>query len=299
MQLKTDDPPHITNHASYPDNMTTIRRYDFDTLMAMNRKDLIGIPGELKIFLEALPVVKTPGHAYLNACNPALYTEPVSSGQRKTLFAKSAAFTDEKTVEDVKILLGKVTNNNYQYILEQLAKLRYSGACWAAVADVYYEATIECIFLVASYVDLLIAWTETLSPELSSGLINNFNTRVMNQLKSPREFDPALDSQSCETAADRGKRWQISNALIVCELFNRGKYPAKRIYEYLLLPAMTDVSPTNTVGLEIIIAAWPKIQAKLPTSERQPLLERLKTISEDRTYIARLRFIIKDLIEAK
>jgi len=225
-------------------------------------------------------------HGYLNPYNYHL----CPPGQRKGLFPKANAFSDEKLVEDLKGILSKVTEKNLATVKEKVARIPFTPSSWELIIPMLHQVTVDCVFLIESLLDVL----EVLHKSYEN-LWVEYKELLWQQFTDPREFED--NDLSLENAEDRHKRWILSNCEIIAHLFRRNHYSSEWFVTEVLESLVTEITPENSLGIDIIIHIWELFSKKIPYDNMDKVINRLDEISQDDHFPQRQRFLLLDLLE--
>lgn len=249
--------------------------YQHDIMIGINNADLNNIDTSLIEFfnnLPAYPITKEMRYHFPNKYN-------VHFNRRRTR-PKMIISDDPILVKKLRSSLSKISNQNMVSMTKQINDiLGTQNYDWKDVSEHFYVSAIDNIFLVDIFVKLMIELDKT-----RPGLIHHLHHLIRDEIYKPRVFDNTLS----EEGISKGKRYQISNSLLTCEIFIQGKYSPKYMLE-LLDYWLTAVNPDNLIPLEILIKIVPKLGNLNMTTE---LIEKLKSVSQDKSYPTRLRLLL-------
>ncbi len=223
-------------------------------------------------------------------------------GPRKKLYEEPSAFTDDRLISDIRTVLGKLSSENSGTITSQLLKLKLDKEdCIPLVAEVLHESAINGIFIVDYFVGIFLnigkAYPKVI-PEL--------NRRILRQISQPNMFEESEDTLT-ETCKQKSDRWQISNALLMAELYKRGVYSDDLLVKVcrLYIDRISSETPEKQFPLKIIVEFFPPILEKVVqrmTAKDKPLqiqdvFAKLEAISQDKSYPGPVRFPVMTLIK--
>jgi len=266
--------------------------YTPETIQELNKSNLIPLNPNLLKFFQRFPKSKYSNVIYNNSLNKNFPTQ-----NRKKILPKLEPFTDEKTLFDLKALLIKVNDENQATILDQILKLNFTENSIDKVAELVHEVTVNCIFLVKVYVDIILQMEEK-CPKI----IEKINFNIIKQLYQPKVFDPANDEFACETAEQKAKKWRINNGMLISELFLRDKYHYQFMMDKIINPLIADISADDMVNIEVLHKIIPIVGPKLELKHKLNLTElftQLTELSANKAYPPRLRFLIMDVIDLR
>jgi len=275
----SEDRPHLELVES-----SVIVHYSLTALHALNSDKYRNIPGQLANFLAKIQSNKFLT-SYLNPYNR--YLCPPT--QRKVLFPKAEAFSDEKIVEDLQTLLSKVTDQNVNQIKTKLRKIPFTQSCWGLILPMIHQVTIDCVFLIDSLLEILLELQE-----IQPDFLARYQNLLEMQFKNPQVF--VATELSLETAEDKHKRWIISNSQIMCALYKKGIYDNQWLSDFLDT-IFENISPENPIGIEILNQNWDSIRRQIPPEISEAAISRMDDLSHDPEYPNRLRFLLMDLID--
>lgn len=248
--------------------------YPYEVMLSINHPDLSNIDLTFAGFMLNLPshiITKEMKYHYPNKNNVHF--------NRKRTRPKTVISNDPEVLKNLRACLSKITEKNFDIMTEKINKILSADYDWKDVSTQMYLSVIDNIFLVPIFVKLM---TE-LESEYTT-LIHHFHHLVLDQLYYPKEFTDTLS----ESGLDKTKRWQISNALLITEVFTQKKYNSSFMIEVVNY-WLGIISVENLIPLEILIKVIPKC-GDLPMPEE--LVTKLKEISNDKTYPNRLRLLL-------
>lgn len=217
--------------------------------------------------------------------------------QRKKLFDEPEAFSDEAFLASIKSCLGKLSSENYSTVIEQLLRFQLDKEhTLDAVAQILHEATINGVFIVNYYVDMILAVGRKYP-----SIIPNINKRIFKQISEPNSFADESDTLT-ETRQQKAERWQISNILIFAELYKKKIYN-DAVFRKVLNVCMTKVTPQTFFNLKLIIELLQKIlplynhQKVIADTELRQIMNKLSTISKEKEYPGIVRFPLMNAIK--
>lgn len=226
------------------------------------------------------------------------YNANFPSQNRKKIVPQIEPFSDDKIIFDLKELLLKVNDENKTFVLGQILKLHFTPTCEDKVSSLLLEITVNCIFLVHVYVDIILGIESK-----CKNIIEKINKAIINQIYHPKEFSSENDDVACETAEQKSKKWRINNGLLISELFLRGKYHHQFMINQVLVPLINGISPINLINIEILSKIFPIVGPKLEIAHKANLTDifhQLEGISKDKVnYPTRNRFLILDIIDLR
>jgi len=248
--------------------------YHYDMLLSMNDPNLSNIDLTLAGFFLNLPsytITKEMRFHFPNKNNVHF--------NRKRTRPKTVISNDPEVLKNLRACLSKITEQNFDTMTEKINKILSADYDWKDVSSQMYLSVIDNIFLVPIFVKLM----TKLESEYTT-LIHHFHHLILDQLYHPREFSDSLS----ESGVNKTKRWQISNALLMTEIFTQKKYSPKFMIEVINY-WLGIISLENLIPLEILIKVIPKCGDLTMPEE---LVTRLKEISNDKTYPNRLRLLL-------
>lgn len=274
--------------------MSTRITYTPEFLFSINKKNIYPIPNQVIAFFNQFPKNKNP---YQNPFNANFITQ-----NRKKIIPTAEPFSDDKIIFDLRELILKVNEDNKSTILEQILKLHFTPTCEEKIAELLLEVTVNCIFLVHVYVDIILGIEGK-----CKNIIEKINKAIINQIYYPKEFSAENDDIACETAEQKSKRWRINNGLLISELFLRDKYPHQFMINHVLTPLINGVQQSsdtkNLVNIEILNKIFPIVGPKLEIRHKanlESVFLQLEKISQDKAkYPTRHRFIVMDIIDLR
>jgi hypothetical protein len=258
--------------------MTT---YTIDDLFNLNKPDLIQLTPKVIQFFKSLAekssqLKKDTKSHYPNRNNIFFHPRKM----RITIIACQ----DPDIIKKIRSILGKITPHNYDSLKDQLVEFLHNckkeKVSLPQIALLLYGNIIDNIKLVDIYVKLLIE-LEPIFPNI----IYHIHESIVKQINTPQNFDKDTFT---ETAVDKIKRWTISNSLLLTHIYLKGKYTSK-FYNSILRNWLNTTTPDNLIGIEIIAKLIPFLNKKHFETD---VLEKLITIFNDKSYPARLRFLI-------
>lgn len=256
-------------------NKTSYLAYSYDILLSYNYADLSNLDLTLMGFFQSLSpyaITKEMRYHFPNKHNIHF--------NRKRARPKSIISDDAEILKKLRSCLSKITETNFESMTEQIVKiLSAKNYDWKDVSNHMYLSIIDNIFLAPIFVKLLCE-LETEYPRL----IHNFHHIILSEINNPKVFPDSIT----ELGLDKSKRWQLSNCLLLAELYAQKRYSSEfmtqQINRWLEL-----ASPDNLIPLEILI----KILPKCKTLELPPhVAKKLQEISVDKTYPTRLRLLL-------
>lgn len=270
--------------------------YTPELLFSLNRKGIFPLNTEGLNFFSQFPKSKNPYNNPLNN-NFIVHSANGGNGGRKRLLPIIEPFSDDKIMFDMKELLLKVNETNKATIIDQITKLHFTPSCEDKLADMILDVTINCIFLVNIYVDIILSMESK-----HKNIINRINKAIIYQIYCQRKFPSENDANACETSEQKAKKWHINNAILIAELFLRNKYRPDMIINKVLTPLIDQITPDNTVNIELLTKIFPIIGPKIEIMYGMSLdgiFSRMEQISNDSRYETRLRFLIMDMIDLR
>lgn len=271
---------------SSSDIETEIIRISIQDLFTANKEEYKHITPELKGFFSKISRNKNINN-YSNQHNKLLH----SGGNRKKILPQPLAFTDQKIIQDLKCIFAKVTETNRSKMLNKIKNIKYSDTCWDLVSEYIHQVSIDCVFLINTFVWIV----DQLSKEYPVLLIK-YKDLVFQQHETPKVFDS--NKEALESCDDKHKRWVIDNYKVIVSMYNHNIYDDKYLFTTFLQPMLDNITPECTIGIEIYSAIWDQIEKKLDYEYTNDIISKLKVIGEDGTYPTRLRFIVLDIVEA-
>ena len=235
--------------------------------LGLSRPDLVRLAGFKNVAkglrrLDALCAGEMKATGSLMAGLPAALELPPDAnggnGGRKRLLPIIEPFSDDKIMFDMKELLLKVNETNKATIIDQITKLHFTPSCEDKLADMILDVTINCIFLVNIYVDIILSMESK-----HKNIINRINKAIIYQIYCQRKFPSENDANACETSEQKAKKWHINNAILIAELFLRNKYRPDMIINKVLTPLIDQITPDNTVNIELLTKIFPIIGPKI------------------------------------
>lgn len=261
-------------------------KYSPEQLDALNNASLAQGPAELKAFFKKF---RLPGndHVYPNRFNCVFHAETAHE-VRKPLFKKPEAFTDEKIVMDLRKILAKVSEQNKTTLRKQLLTIQPSETCGAAIADLFYQIAIDCVFLVDIYVPIYYQYSqETQHPEI----MDRFLELVRQEYREPRQFEDT----DCETGEHRRRRWYLNNWLVICQLYCLKRLDAEQLLQEFLLPTMSLAKERDDLRIEAVCKTLAVLGSE--PSFYRAIADDLSQLSQDKELPSRLRFMVQDAID--
>jgi len=263
----------------------TMIQYSLQELRLANSDKYRKISPDLASFLAKIHRNKFL-HGYLNPYNHYL----CPPDQRKKLFPKAEAFSDEKLVEDLRTMLGKVTEKNQLQVKEKIRKIPFTDSSWDLILPMVHHVTIDCVFLIDVLLEIIMVLQE-----LNPKFLKQYQNLLWEQFQNPRVF--VANELSLETIEDKQKRWTLSNVQIMFQLYKLDHYDETWI-ENFLDEILDQITPENLIGIEILNQNWENIRRKLPAKILERTLKQMGEISQDDDFPNRLRFLLMDLIDA-
>tara|TARA_R100001163_G_C5068366_1_gene208519 strand:+ start:10891 stop:11844 length:954 start_codon:yes stop_codon:yes gene_type:complete len=249
--------------------------YPYDLILAINNPDLSNLDLTLCGFFSSLPLYNITKEMRFHFPN----RNNIHFNKKRTR-PKSVISEDPEVLKSLRSCLSKITEQNFDTMVSRITDiLNGKDYDWNDVSRHVYLSVIDNIFLAPIFVNLLVK----LEPKFPK-LIHHLHRMIQKQIFEPEEFKDTIS----ESGQNKTKRWQISNALLVSELYIQKCYSPNFIIkkiEYWLNKATID----NTIPLEILIKIIPKLKDLNIPSE---VNSKLKEISEDKTYPTRLRLLL-------
>jgi hypothetical protein len=188
---------------------------------------------------------------------------------------------DPKIIQKIRGSLSKLSTSNidstYQY-LQTIFRAVLVREEWQEIANLFYLNMLDNIFIIDSYLDLLIKLEDNFSD-----LVEKIHHRIASEVRKPTQYNDNL----IEQGAHKTKRCQVANGMLVAHIFNKKKYSRKflmQCIEYWI----TQINPDNLMGLEILVKTLPLLKFDLENG----LANMLSKISQDKSYPARLRLLL-------
>lgn len=256
-------------------NKRQILSYSYDILHSHNYADLSNLDLTLMSFFQSIApysITKEMRYHYPNKHNIHF--------NRKRARPKSIISDDTELLKKLRSCLSKITETNLESMTDQIVKiLSGKNYDWKDVSNHMYLSIIDNIFLAPIFVKLL----RELETEYSL-LIHHFHHLVLAEINNPKVFQDTIT----ELGVDKSKRWQLSNSILLTELFVQKQYsPSFMVQNINRWLEMASVD--NLIPLEILI----KIIPKCKTLEIPPhVATKLQEISTDKTYPSRLRLLL-------
>lgn len=273
------------------DPQPTIIKYTPNDLSLLNDAKLCSIPADLIKFFSRFPKSKV-SEPYNNQYN--IYQGQLPK-ERKQIFKEVEAFSDEKIILDVKSTLNKLTEKNKKDIFNSFFNLYIPINAYNIAANTIHQVMIECIFMINPYIEFLVE-LQNQKEELFSLVIN----MIEKQFANSRSFDNTNDANAIETSIQKAKKWRINNTVIVAHLCKSGHYNVEYTCNDFLSKLIEQITPTDSLNIEIIKNIIPIVkdipQFKSVYANSQ-IKNSLDTISNDKNYENRLRFLIMDIID--
>lgn len=249
--------------------------FDYQQVLEYNNHDLSNLDLTMVGFFSQLPdyhITKEMRFHFPNKFNIHF--------NKRRVRPKTVISDDPEVLKRLRSCLSKISDQNFDTMAKQINDiLSAANYDWKDVSAQVYFQVIENIFLVPVYVKLL----KELEQEYSK-LVHHFHQLILEQLKCPQQFKDSLS----EAGRDKTKRWQISNGLLIIEIFNQGKYSQQFMQETLKF-WLGEISLENLVPLEVLIKVLPKLkELEVP----EDLKTKLKEISNDKSYPNRLRLLL-------
>lgn len=250
-------------------------KYTYELMLELNHSELSNLDLALLGFFKSLPpyaITKEMRYHYPNRHNIHF--------NRKRARPKSVISDDPEVLKRLRACLSKITEQNFDAMTEQIVKILSSKDYdWNDVSSQMYLSVIDNIFLAPIFVKLL----GELETEYST-LIHSFHHHILTQLSTPRVFNDTIS----ETGPDKSKRWQISNSLLMAELYTQKHYSPNFIVTHINR-WLEEASADNLIPIEILIKMMPKCNNLIlpPNVDK-----RLQEISKDKSYPTRLRLLL-------
>jgi hypothetical protein len=274
-----------------PDSLKSLsqncrRTYTLQELREANSDAYRTIPSELSRFLLKIHRNKSL-HNYLNPYNQWLC--PLE--QRKKLFSKAEAFSDEKLVEDLKTILSKVSEHNQEKIKDKVRRIPFTSASWSLIVPMVHQVTIDCVFLMETLSEIILVLNE-----IQPTFLQQYKATLLKEFQVPSQFTE--HELSLESATDKAKRWTLANWKITAYLYQQNHYQSEEFTRDFLDPLLKAIGPEHLINLDVIIEIWPLIKDCLPVPRQESMLHQIESISQDDRFPRRLRFLLMDLLEA-
>lgn len=251
------------------------KRYTYDEMMGMNNVDLSNIDLTLIGFFNSLPIysiTKEMRFHFPNRCNVHF--------NKRRVRPKAVISDDPVLVKKLRSCLSKISPQNMESMTKQINEILGSqNYDWKDVSEHVYTSAIDNIFLVDIFVKLMIELNKT-----RSQLIHHMHHLIKEEVYKPRVFENTLS----EDGVGKNKRYQLSNSILITEIFMQGKYSEKYMLG-LLDYWLSSINVDNLIPLEILIKILPKL-TKLQISKE--LVEKLNSVSKDKAYPTRLRLLL-------
>lgn len=262
---------------SNEETTTSIKRhiYPYNVLLAMNNMDLSNIDLTLIGFFNSLPTYQITKEMRFHFPNK----NNIHFNKRR-IRPKAVISDDPVLVKKLRSCLSKISPQNMTSMTKQINEiLGAQNYDWKDVSEHFYVSAIDNIFLADIFVKLMIELDKT-----NSDLIHHMHHLIKDQVYKPRVFENTLS----EDGVSKAKRYQISNSLLITDIFVQKKYSSKYILS-LLDYWLSSITPDNLISLEILIKIMPKlVDLDMPTE----LIEKLKSVSQDKAYPTRLRLLL-------
>jgi len=269
----------------------TIIKYTPNELLLLNDAKLCSIPADLIKFFSRFPRSKI-AEPYNNQYNIYQGQPPK---ERKHIFKEVEAFSDEKIILDVKSTLNKLTDKNKKEIFNSFFNLYIPINAYIIAANTIHQVMIECIFHINPYIEFLVE-LQNQKEQLFSLVISMIEKQFVN----PRSFDNTNDANAIETSIQKAKKWRINNTIIIAHLCKSGHYSVEYTCNDYLSKLIKHITPTDPLNIEIIknvipiVKDIPRFKAVYTNSQ---IKNSLDTISNDKNYENRLRFLIMDIVD--
>lgn len=253
-----------------------IQIYDYDTLMGLNHPDLSSLDLKLTTFfnqLSSYQITKEIRFYYPNKFNIHF--------NRNRVRPKTLISNDPEIKKKIRSTLSKVSNQNIEKMTNHIMDLlsQQDDYDWTDISELFYVCIIDNIFLVDLFIQIL-KRIEEKYPKL----IHYVHHLINRQLYHPRQFENTLS----ESGQARSKRWQIANGLLIVHIYLNRNYSKPFLLRTLRL-WLSEASPENLIPIEIMVKAMPKLKREAIDRD---ISEKLKIISQDKSYPTRLRLLI-------
>jgi len=188
---------------------------------------------------------------------------------------------DPKIIQKIRGSLSKLGTVNvehtYQY-LQTIFRAVLVQEEWDEIAHLFYLNMLDNIFIIDAYLNLLIKLEDNF-PDL----IAKIHTIIYSEINHPTQYKDTI----LEEGAHKTKRYQIANGMLVAYIYNKGKYTKQFLFK-CVEDWVTQINPTNLIGLEILVKMLPVLKTNLKNN----VSEILSNISQDKSYPARLRLLL-------
>lgn len=249
--------------------------YDYETLLRLNSPNLSNLDLTLIGFfntLQSYQITKEMRFHFPNKHNIHF--------NRRRVRPKAVISNDPIVLKKLRSCLSKISPQNMDSITGQITEiLSAQDYDWKDVSEHFYASAIDNIFLVDVFVQLMIQLNET-----NHQLIHHLHHLIQNQVYQPRSFTDTLS----EEGEHKAKRWQISNGLLITEIYQQNRYSREYLIK-ILNHWMDSITKDKLIPLEILIKVVPKLsEADLPPE----MSGKLKEIGQNKDFPMRLRLLL-------
>lgn len=253
--------------------------YDYDMLMGLNHPDLSALDVNLISFFNDLPsyqITKEIRYFYPNKFNIHF--------NRNRARPKTVVSNDPEITKKLRSNLSKVSDQNIDKMTDRIKELltQQEDFDWKDISLLFYEIIIQNIFFVNLFVNIL----KILEPKHPK-LIHHIHHLIINQVYHPRTFKDTLS----EPGENKAKRWQVSNGLLIAQIYKARKY-SQLFMEKILKMWLSRTSPESLVPLEILVKVIPELKKEKGFKLEKSISEKLTAISQDKSYPGRLRLLL-------
>lgn len=192
-------------------------------------------------------------------------------------FKNKVDMNDEIILNKLKMNLIKLSDNNYDKLVDDIVNMKIPEHILSSFVDTIYRYSIECIFYIHIYVNLIMKFKEK-NPKLFNLFIEN----LLEQFKNP----PSYSSNDEE---NKTKRYELGNITIIAHLYKM-EYFNKEFIKSNIFDRIFHM--TRVTDLELILK-WFEIIDINQFKEYVPLMSELLN---DKKFSTKSRFALQDLI---
>jgi len=256
---------------------------DYNTILSLNRPEYTYISKEIRDFFNEI------GEPYRLAIQASQRKDATYTNNYNTFFyghtvrKKVTASNDPELLKQLRVCLSKLTESNYVKIEEKIFSIinNIELDSWINVAELVHTNMIDNIFLIDIYIKLLIS----LKKEYDE-LVKEINCLLYKQVLKPAVYTKNTIS---ETGVDKTKRWKISNAMIITNLYLDKKY-SNKFFNKIVDKWLSKISYKNQENLEIFVKILPLIET---TDLDKHIIDKIKRMKQDKEYTGRIRFLLE------
>ena len=214
------------------------------------------------------------------------------SAPQRTVVAQAQPFSVERMILEVRQVLSTVSQENVEGAHEKLQKIRLPETHYQQVAEIFQQALMDSLFLIRPYLQLFQNYKLPIWEKLIE--------LIWQQNQTNQKFEET----ACETAEHKGKRWFVTNCVVLTEMYLMGHLELEPYQKEVLIRLLKGAEPddgqhaeeSHIQHLEALCKVLPILGIHIP--DETAILEHLTRLSNDtKKYPPRLRFMIKDLLD--